>query len=659
MSTNACLSLCYFLEQCRKSQAPPLRSMAYSRETCQDLFTFYVEWNEGNHHRSMRQVLELMGSLVSKNPDEAVVASFKGEALNRLVSIIKHQSAQPLVKPAFRMLDYLLSKGVFTVSELLAAHACVSGNEIEVGSSAQWDAFVSDVFEWMSLPDTASAAGKLLVTLFAALGTKTGEATSHSANWQRWVQLGLEKRPETLENVKNYLFLPLFKLDKPGSMEFLRSLPKHQPIDSVVREIDSHASILLAAMEVGKKLGYVDDIGMSDYSGVVDERKASAKKRDYIPLPCKTIGGLLRHPVASVRSSALSVLVLSLSSTKPFAPETLSAITQYLFILHAETDAKCRNELFTNSKYMLERLRGALSLMARESEQDEAKCLGLRQHIQGHEDFLGWYLDFLARELVPTASYQRHITSLKSLGILLKTGIQASSSIGLPPSQHDTFWPRQIDIFSPSLVRLLLDLVVDPFEEVRNCSISVLNYAPMESFGPLIDTPHGTVPKLVKDLAARAKAASSQTGRADVADGLAHTHVLEFKCLDTTPQRLQMFEAHLAVLEADIQEGLADLDRASATAPVHGQFATLRQLWQLMQPDTFEGVESRTSESLQRRLVKCCVDTWEVVKPALCNDSPEGNVPSSFSGSQIDVKSILSYSFRACHESRYVPSRRR
>jgi hypothetical protein len=39
----------------------------------------------------------------------------------------------------------------------------------------------------------------------------------------------------------------------------------------------------------------------------------------------------------------------------------------------------------------------------------------------------------------------------------------------------------------------------------------------------------------------------------------------------------------------------------------------------------------------------------------LCHDSPEGHDPSGPAGSEdADVKGMLSFSFRACHESRYV-----
>jgi hypothetical protein len=63
-------------------------------------------------------------------------------------------------------------------------------------------------------------------------------------------------------------------------------------------------------------------------------------------------------------------------------------------------------------------------------------------------------------------------------------------------------------------------------------------------------------------------------------------------------------------------------------------------------------LQAGTIMAFQNRLVACCINIWKAVKDALCHDSPEGNGPDG--SGDIDVKGILSYSFRACHESRYV-----
>jgi hypothetical protein len=60
-------------------------------------------------------------------------------------------------------------------------------------------------------------------------------------------------------------------------------------------------------------------------------------------------------------------------------------------------------------------------------------------------------------------------------------------------------------------------------------------------------------------------------------------------------------------------------------------------------------------EMLQQRIVDQCHRIWKSVKDILCNDSPEGHLPQELDEVEaVDTKDVLSYSFRAIHESRYL-----
>lgn len=59
-------------------------------------------------------------------------------------------------------------------------------------------------------------------------------------------------------------------------------------------------------------------------------------------------------------------------------------------------------------------------------------------------------------------------------------------------------------------------------------------------------------------------------------------------------------------------------------------------------------------ETLQELILFLCSRIWKVVKDVLCNDSPEGHLPQDLDDiNAIETKDVLSYSFRAVHESRY------
>jgi hypothetical protein len=319
------------------------------------------------------------------------------------------------------------------------------------------------------------------------------------------------------------------------------------------------------------------------------------------------IGDLLTHSSSTVRSSALSVLVLSLSSTKPFPLRSLDMIRENLYVLHADTDARFRNELFSNTKYMIERLRGAVAFLSRQwasldrfekekstdcppplssdSTTDAALDNNNRQSSQlialldYHKAFVDWYQSFLTHELVPTASYQRHVTSLRSLLLLIKSGLQTPHS-RQPETKiynSDTVWPYTKTLFTPGLVRLLLDLLLDPFEDVRGLAADLLKLAPKDV---LIRVSECTTRGPLETLINRATMDFETTGRADLADGLAHAGSLADGLLETKDSHVEFINEQLDKLETMVSLAEDNLDTAVKGYPIHGSLAMLRQVIQ-------------------------------------------------------------------------------
>ena len=271
-SGNACIKLCYFIDQCRTSKDARLQDLAFSEKTALMLFNFYLEWNEKNQHRSMRQVLELLSLLVCHNPDENCSDAVTKAILQKVLSIIAHQSSQPLVKPAFKLLEYFLGKDTISTKALINCYEDQNTDDLDMSSDRDllWDFFISEVFAWLAWPDVSPAAGKFLVTLFVKLRYEAAGSLLHTVNhismWQRWIRNGLSKNPETLENVKYYLFPPLFKLDRPGSILFLGGLSSEGLFSgSQIEESKAQSLLQLAAIEVGKKSGLVEEPSMRTF----------------------------------------------------------------------------------------------------------------------------------------------------------------------------------------------------------------------------------------------------------------------------------------------------------------------------------------------------------------------------------------------------------
>lgn len=337
----------------------------------------------------------------------------------------------------------------------------------------------------------------------------------------------------------------------------------------------------------------------------------------------------------TVRSLAFSVLVSTASSIRPFSPVVLDLFQSRLGVLYSDTDAKFRNETLTNSKHMIERIRGATAFLVRELDQvsfkldqdlpidseqktaQQALYDGIKELLDKHESFVKRYMQFLLGELVPTASYQRHITSLKAIKSLLQSRIlhDDSAVLGTPVPVNSTVWPFTVEFFTPRSLRLLLDLLMDPFEDVRVGASDVLAFAPRDCFGNrvsegalnkcksqsshlktddtciagtfenesiIIHKPDCYSPSrplgLLLDFIDRAKEASRKTGRADYADGVARSYRVLYDLQRSGEEKSQLLEDLVRELEDKVEIAAKDLTRAVIEAPVHASFAALKSV---------------------------------------------------------------------------------
>jgi hypothetical protein len=314
---------------------------------------------------------------------------------------------------------------------------------------------------------------------------------------------------------------------------------------------------------------------------------------------------VLGHSSHEVRSLALSLLISSPSTTRPYTVTALRLLEKHLSAYFADFDAKFRTDTLSKSRDMFKRIRGAIFVLERSllrakaaTKTAKVKSNGtkgpdnqkaalyksnilqlseteLQPSLDEHEQFLHWYLDFLRGELLPTASYQRHASALKALIILLKLESDQSKNWETPRDGVIFY-----DKFDTTWVRCLLDLIMDPFEEIRSASALVLNYFFSDRRfrrlleGELPDL--SRTPDVLRHFLLRASKLASRTGRADKADGVARGYELLYRYLETAEQRLSLLTDLVDSLEAKIVLAEQDLGRAVIEAPLHGYLASLR-----------------------------------------------------------------------------------
>ncbi|KAI9792195.1 MAG: hypothetical protein M1816_002735 [Peltula sp. TS41687] len=280
----------------------------------------------------------------------------------------------------------------------------------------------------------------------------------------------------------------------------------------------------------------------------------------------------------------------------------------------------------------------------------------LRTSFFDHLNLIDWYIGFLKSELQPTSSYQAHITSLSVLTILLQHGCNGPDFFGGRPPDGRVEWPWKIQIFSPGMNRMLLDLMVNPFDDVRGKSVNILRRAHKNS-AYLYNTWEKTTfirprtsrqsrtessSKLKAGVVSRAWLLMNQTGRPDHSDGFARSLDLLFDRTSKSvtipsgafqPNRsieagVELCEKIVQDLEMKLQMTLSSPDKMIIGTHISGLLTSLR------------------------RVIECCEQIWDCVRKVLCDDSPEGIISEDNEDEfELGAKDRLSYSWRALMDS--------
>lgn len=308
-------------------------------------------------------------------------------------------------------------------------------------------------------------------------------------------------------------------------------------------------------------------------------------------LKSEVIGHFLLHRESSIRIAALSLLVTTFSTAKPLTTAATSAILRGLPSMHADSDSYTRGEIMSLTRRFIIRLKsGILNI----EDLPDATRLATGRHLSGSiksdtetKEFLKAYIRFLQRDLIVTASYPRHITALKALKLLLQSGLDPRTDIAPPKSEVETRWKLHVNIFESRLLRLLVDLLLDPFEEVRQTALSIINLFPRDILlGGLIDAsePQSTIGVRLTDALARAESLASKTSRADHADTVARLYHVMFCAARDIPDagtgwwetKSSVVNTILSKLEEKLSSSKGLFNSTLREAPLHGYMSGLR-----------------------------------------------------------------------------------
>jgi hypothetical protein len=348
--------------------------------------------------------------------------------------------------------------------------------------------------------------------------------------------------------------------------------------------------------------------------------------------------------------------------------------------MFADVDANFRGEVHSHFQALINRLRSILAVLARQIEKpmhektaktfthDAAKTNNVQSQQEAedihanHMSFIAWIIRFVTSELVTTAAYQRHISALKALSTLLKSGVDDSVASGdlSKSARGDVRWPVQMNVVTTATLRALLDLLLDPFDDVRQAALDNLLIVQTASSR----NPSSTAARMeatgVQQTLIRAREIMLKSGRVDQADGVArlysltvHRHLVSADIGNSTIDKStwDVIEGLASDLEAALTVALKDLTLAVQRYPIHGLFTATRYALEQLLNSASTGEEQKF-EKILSRLELTLLHTWRSVRHLLCNDAPEGFMPEEMEDdASLTTRDVLSYAWRGLKES--------
>lgn len=250
------------MDNASKSESAAVRQWAFEANTTEKLFSFFMDWNEYDHHRSMKLVLDLIVQLLAKNPSPQDASATKKSLVQNLMATILGKSTKPVAKSAMKALEYFLAKKVVSLGDARESYESFSKPAAGATKVQVWGSMMVEIFNWMKLHFVSPAAGKLILCVYRQLrqGLDGTDAIPTVDNWHAWLLEFLNREPEHLERVKNHVFLPLFTADKQEALVFLQRMAELKPVSGTAG-VDTPALLQLAVLEIGKKAGLVEEPG--------------------------------------------------------------------------------------------------------------------------------------------------------------------------------------------------------------------------------------------------------------------------------------------------------------------------------------------------------------------------------------------------------------
>ncbi|KAG0379534.1 hypothetical protein BGX24_012779 [Mortierella sp. AD032] len=508
----------------------------------------------------------------------------------------------------------------------------------------------------------------------------TATRSARKAAIQPWVDFWMKSVTQALttdndlirKHLGHFIFSPLFSTCPEAFWTLLDVLNDNtNAYPGYISDEQYRFNAIVLSIKIARSLDLVDASNYADLSSTASNDSDKPK------IDISVLHSAMHHASGDIRIDVLGILCESRKSTTPVASIEYELLKKFLPLNFNAVVPDFRQKLYSHLAKFLFRVRGNCYVLAREiirlyttvgkknlSQEDADAMIQEREtKVAETKAFLEWLLDHIFSSIYPGSSFQRVSTSLRLLGVMVKTfGIKSTPlPPGSKPNEISRF-PFQLPIASEEHTKILLSCLLNPFDHCREQALEVLMAfdAPFEGYATK-EAVNGLV-RWGLDWLKSTRAGESDSGGLVLKiifvkyaielgwdidlpyDGSEELKGVKFTAYTGNPAvdftirlqnllRVQLERAKLNQLDAAYHHpvhgtliGLrylfSSIDYASPLVTNH------RPLWQAVHSDMMDLVES----------------VCGVVMGVLSNPSPEGNIPATFTEMEESIDAVISSS---------------
>ena len=271
----------------------------------------------------------------------------------------------------------------------------------------------------------------------------------------------ISRSEESHIRLLNKYFLPTLSKECPHAFnDLLQSMAN----DILEKKQTSGLQAFMLCLNIARREKLLPDDGISNLSAFLIVAILAFTD---LGLPSSFFRSLLTTTSFIIRVSAFDFLTFHTHQKMPLSKPCFHLIQSVLPSLFAEQDGEFRIEILRSIRSLILRIRASTHSTSKELEKRTSKLGNIEAELTliltEAGDFVKWLVGFCGECICPGRSYYSCSMALKTLHVLCEEGfftdLEVEVKSGVLSGVH-------VELFSSSMLRLLLDRLADGYDEV-------------------------------------------------------------------------------------------------------------------------------------------------------------------------------------------------